>query len=57
MKIIILNFGKWNSSHGRFFVATRIYWRGYRWTPFCWLQKRYDTWFGYWRNEKLQREE
>ncbi len=43
-----LSFGLWSSSSGRFFVLTRIYLRG-RWTPFCYMRKRYTTWLGYWR--------
>lgn len=40
--MIIINFGRWNHAAGRFFVLKRIYWKGYKWTPFCRVKKRYE---------------
>ena len=41
--MIVLHFGRWNSSHGERFVLTRLYWRGWRWTPFCRVTRRYKA--------------
>jgi hypothetical protein len=50
MRIPVISFGKWGHSGGYFFVRQRIYWRGWRWTPLCWAEKRYSSWLGYWRD-------
>jgi len=36
-----ISFDRWSSSAGDYLIATRIYWRGYRWTPFVRLRWRY----------------
>lgn len=33
--------GEWSSAHGRWFTRTRIYWKGYKWTPFVRVRWRY----------------
>ena len=38
--IIIPRFGRWNSHHSRHFVFERVWWRGYKWTPFCKMRLR-----------------
>jgi hypothetical protein len=38
--MIWLSFDRWNSHHGRYLVAERIYRRRYRWTPFVRLRLR-----------------
>ena len=40
-KIIFINFGKWSSSHGKFFTMERIYQNGWKWTPFVKIKKRH----------------
>jgi len=45
--MITISMGRWITYGGRFFLLRRIYWRG-RWTPFCRVYKRYDSWLGYW---------
>jgi hypothetical protein len=35
-----LNFGRWSSAAGRFFVARRVYLKGYKWTPLVRLSRR-----------------
>jgi len=40
--MIVISFGRWNSASGHSFVRTRIYWKGYKWTPFCHIRKRYE---------------
>lgn len=40
-KMIFISFGRWSSSHGRWFTRERIYWKGYRWTPFVRISWRY----------------
>lgn len=45
--MIVLCLGSWNNSAGRFFILTRVRWRG-RSTPFCRIRKRYKSWLGYW---------
>ena len=47
-----LSFKKWDSSHGIFFVYERAYIRGYKWTPFIRVRKRYKTWLGYFQGPK-----
>jgi len=39
-KMIIISFGKWFSSYGRWFVRERILFKGYIWTPFCKIKLR-----------------
>ena len=36
-----ISFGKWSNAGGPYFCAWRWYWKGYRWTPFVKLTKRY----------------
>jgi hypothetical protein len=36
--------GDWNNAAGRAFVRSRIWWRGYKWTPFVTVRWRYG-WF------------
>ena len=44
----LLSFDTWNSKHGYFLSWRRIYRKG-KWTPFCRVGKRYDSWSGYWK--------
>jgi len=53
--MVIIRFGKWSLMAGTFLVYERIYWNG-RWTPFCKISKRYDTWLGYWKQPKSKRD-
>jgi len=46
--MIFLSLGRWSTRHGCFLTRTRLYWRGWRWTPFCRFEKRYKTWLGFW---------
>lgn len=39
--MIAIRFGRWSHAAGRWFVWDRIYWHGWRWTPFCRLSWRY----------------
>ena len=39
--MIIISFGKWSSSSGSIFKYQRIYWNGYKWTPFVKVSFRY----------------
>ena len=39
----MINFQRWTSSHGRWFVRYRILLKGYIWTPFCTVWPRYWT--------------
>ena len=39
--MIWIAFGRWNHSAGRWFVRRRLYWQGYRWTPFVRIKGRY----------------
>lgn len=32
--IYFVALGRWNHAAGRWFIRERIWWRGYRWTPF-----------------------
>ena len=48
--MIVISFGRWSYAAGFFFVRERVYWRGH-WTPFCRIQKRYQSWFGYWQSD------
>jgi len=38
-----ISFGRWNHKAGRFLLWERIYFKNWRWTPFVWLSKRYDS--------------
>ena len=38
--MILLNFSKWDSSHGSIFTMERLYKRG-KWTPLCRVSLRY----------------
>lgn len=40
---IVPRFGRWNSAAGRRFIWQRIYWDGWRWTPFCRVRRRYES--------------
>ena len=52
--MILLSFGKWNNKASRLFEWKRIYVKGYIWTPFCKVARRYPTTKGYWnRVEKV----
>lgn len=52
--MILLSFGKWSTMGGSFLFWKRIYVRGYRWTPFCRMKRRYPTTREYWnRVEKV----
>lgn len=52
--MILLSFGRWSTMDGSFLSWKRIYVRGYRWTPFCWVTRRYPTTREYWnRVEKV----
>jgi hypothetical protein len=44
----ICQFGKWSHSCGYFFTWDRMYHR-HEWAPFCKVNKRYKTWFGFWK--------
>ena len=46
--MIWLSFDTWNSKHGYFLTQERIYREG-KWTPFCHVEKRYDSWLGFWK--------
>lgn len=39
--MIILNFSKWNSKSTSLFIYKRLYWNGYKWTPFVQVSGRY----------------
>jgi len=45
--MVTVAFGRWSDCAGRFFTLKRIYYKSYKWTPFCRIKKRYKTWFGY----------
>lgn len=38
--IIIPRLGRWNHCASQRFTWTRIWWKGYRWTPFCHVRLR-----------------
>ncbi len=40
--MILPRFGRWSSFHGRWFVWNRIWRKGYKWTPFCRVKRRYS---------------
>ena len=39
--MIFVALGRWSSAHGRWFTRERIYYKGYRWTPFVHVSWRY----------------
>jgi hypothetical protein len=39
--MILIRFGRWSHAAGRFFVWDRIYWKGWKWTPFCRVKRRH----------------
>lgn len=39
--IILIRFGRWSHLAGRWLVWDRIYRKGYKWTPFCRVRRRY----------------
>lgn len=39
--MIWINLGRFSHRGGRWLFWQRIYWRGWRWTPFCHVEKRY----------------
>jgi len=39
-KVIVLRLGRWNHHAASRFVYERIWWKGYIWTPFCWMERR-----------------
>jgi len=36
-----ISFGRWAHAGGKRYIAHRIYWQGWRWTPFVRLARRY----------------
>jgi len=38
--MILPRLGKWSHAAGRWFVWDRIYYKGYKWTPFCKVHRR-----------------
>ena len=46
--MISISFGSWSSASGAIFVRKRIYWHGFRWTPFVRVFWRYC------RNDSMQ---
>ena len=38
--MIWLSFGGWSYTSGRWLTQKRLYWRGYKWTPFVLVSKR-----------------
>lgn len=44
MRLPWLSFARWSSASGEFFVRERLYWRGFRWTPFVLVRWRHG-WF------------
>lgn len=47
--MIWISFAKWGGKGGYFLSWRRIYTKKGRWTPFCRIEKRYDSWFEYWK--------
>lgn len=41
MDFYTISLGCWSLSSGRVFVHERIYYKGYKWTPFCKISWRY----------------
>ncbi len=54
--MIILNFRKWSSKSGRFFVIERLYKFG-EWSPLCRVSLRYYKTMSEMRNSSLEDEE
>ena len=46
--MILLSFGRWQDKANRFLKWKRIYIKGYIWTPFCRVARRYPTTREYW---------
>ena len=40
--MILIALGRWNHSAGHGLIRERIWWRGYRWTPFVRARWRYQ---------------
>lgn len=40
--MIFIAFGRWSNAAGSWFFRERIWWRGYRWTPFVRIRWRYE---------------
>ena len=38
---MLIRLGRWDRAAGRWFIWRRIWWGGYRWTPFCRVTLRY----------------
>ena len=38
--MLSIRFGRWSALYDRHLVFRRIYWRGYKWTPFCCVSLR-----------------
>jgi len=43
--MIALSLKKWNHSAGKIFILDRIYYHGYKWTPFCIIRIRNKPWY------------
>lgn len=43
--MIVIEFGRWSEKGTRFLRHTRIYAKGYKWTPFCRVTKRNNKMF------------
>ena len=41
--MIVLSLGRWNHAAGRWFIRERIWFRGYIWTPFCRIERRWKN--------------
>jgi hypothetical protein len=39
--MIIIRFGRWNGGADSRFIYERIWWKGYKWTPFVRIRCRY----------------
>ena len=55
--MVTVAFGRWSDCAGRFFTLKRIYYKGYKWTPFCRIKKRYKSWFGYKKERPISKKE
>ena len=38
--MIWISLGRWSLSSGRYIIRVRIYWRGYKWTPFVRIKSK-----------------
>lgn len=43
MTLLSISFGRWSGAGKRFFSWRRIYWKGYKWTPFVVGVRRFPT--------------